>query len=103
MSRTRMGLIRRVSEARIRRRVTAHGRVQGVFFRDSVRQRAQSHGVAGWVTNRSDGAVEAVFEGRPDDVERLVAFARSGPRQAEVESVDVRDEEPEGLTGFEVR
>ncbi len=83
--------------------MTAHGRVQGVFFRDSVRQRAQSHGVAGWVTNRSDGAVEAVFEGRPDDVERLVAFARSGPRQAEVESVDVRDEEPEGLTGFEVR
>jgi acylphosphatase len=83
--------------------VTAHGRVQGVFFRDSVRQRAQSHGVAGWVTNRSDGAVEAVFEGSPDDVERLVAFAKSGPRQAEVESVDVRDEEPEGLTGFEVR
>ena len=83
--------------------MTAHGRVQGVFFRDSVRQRAQSHRVAGWVTNRSDGAVEAVFEGRPDDVERLVAFARSGPRQAEVESVDVRDEEPEGLTGFEVR
>lgn len=83
--------------------MTAHGRVQGVFFRDSVRQRAQSHGVAGWVTNRSDGAVEAVFEGRPDDVERLVAFAKSGPRQAEVESVDVLDEEPEGLTGFEVR
>jgi acylphosphatase len=92
-----------VSEALIRRRVTAHGRVQGVFFRDSVRQRAKSHGVAGWVTNRSDGAVEAVFEGRPDEVERLVAFAKSGPRQAEVESVDVRDEEPEGLTGFEVR
>lgn len=83
--------------------MTAHGRVQGVFFRDSVRRRAQSHGVAGWVTNRSDGAVEAVFEGSPDDVERLVAFAKSGPRQAEVESVDVRDEEPEGLTGFEVR
>jgi len=83
--------------------VTAHGRVQGVFFRDSVRQRAQFHGVAGWVTNRSDGAVEVVFEGRPDDVERLVAFAKSGPRQAEVERVDVRDEEPEGLTGFEVR
>ena len=83
--------------------MTAHGRVQGVFFRDSVRQRAQSHGVAGWVTNRSDGAVEAVFEGKPDDVERLVEFAKSGPRHAEVESVDVRDEEPEGLTGFEVR
>ena len=83
--------------------MTAHGRVQGVFFRDSLRQRAQSHRVAGWVTNRSDGAVEAVFEGKPDDVERLVQFAKSGPRQAEVESVDVSEEEPEGLTGFEVR
>jgi acylphosphatase len=92
-----------VSDDRIRRRVTAHGRVQGVFFRDSLRQRAQSHRVAGWVTNRSDGAVEAVFEGKPDDVERLVQFAKSGPRQAEVESVDVSEEEPEGLTGFEVR
>ena len=92
-----------MAEDPIRRRVTVHGRVQGVFFRDSVRQRAQSHDVAGWVTNRSDGAVEAVFEGKPDDVERLVEFARSGPRQAEVERVDVSDEEPEGLSGFQVR
>ena len=92
-----------MAEDRIRRRVVAQGRVQGVFFRDSVRQRAQSLGVAGWVTNRSDGAVEAVFEGEPDAVERLVEFASNGPRQAEVESVDVREEEPEGLSGFEVR
>lgn len=92
-----------MAEDRIRRRVTVHGRVQGVFFRDSVRQRAQSHDIAGWVCNRSDGAVEAVFEGAPDDVERLVSFARTGPRQAEVENVDVREEDPEGLSGFEVR
>jgi acylphosphatase len=74
-----------------------------VFFRDSLRQRASSHHVDGWACNRSDGAVEAVFEGKPDDVERLVRFAESGPRQAEVDSVDVREEEPEGLTGFEIR
>ena len=92
-----------MAENRIRRRVTVHGRVQGMFFRDSVRQRAQSHDVAGWVSNRSDGAVEAVFEGAPDDVERLVGFAKTGPRQAEVESVEVGEEEPEGLSGFEVR
>ena len=79
------------------------GRVQGVFFRDSLRRRADSHSVAGWACNRSDGAVEAVFEGRPEDVKRLLEFAQTGPRQAEVESVDVREEEPEGLTGFEVR
>lgn len=87
----------------IRRRVTVHGRVQGVFFRDSLRRRANSHRVTGWACNRSDGAVEAVFEGQPDDVQRLVEFAKAGPRQAEVESVDVREEEPEGLTGFEIR
>ena len=104
MSRTGMGFNRRdMAEDRIRRRVTVTGRVQGVFFRDSLRQRASSHHVAGWATNRSDGALEAVFEGRPDDVERLVSFAKTGPRQAEVDSVDVRDEDPEGLSGFEIR
>jgi acylphosphatase len=87
----------------IRRHVTVHGRVQGVFFRDSLRRHANSHHVTGWAYNRSDGAVEAVFEGQPDDVQRLVDFAKAGPRQAEVESVDVREEEPEGLTGFEIR
>jgi acylphosphatase len=98
-----MGFNRRMPDDRIRRRVTVQGRVQGVFFRDSVRQRAQSRGVAGWVTNRADGAVEAVFEGEPDDVQRLVDYAKTGPRQAEVDNVDVREEEPEGLSGFEVR
>ena len=104
MPRTGMGFNRRgMAEDRIRRRVTVTGRVQGVFFRDSLRQRARSHGVAGWATNRVDGAVEAVFEGSPDDVQRLVDFAAKGPRQAEVDSVDVREEEPEGLSGFEIR
>jgi acylphosphatase len=87
----------------IRRRVVAHGRVQGVFFRDSVRQRAQSRGVAGWVTNRPDGAVEAVFEGEPDAVESLVSFSREGPRSAEVSDLEVFEEEPEDLSGFEIR
>ena len=87
----------------MRRRITVHGQVQGVFFRDSLRRRAQSHGVAGWACNRSDGAVEAVFEGKPEDVEQLVRFAQDGPRHAEVERVEVGDEEPEGLSGFEIR
>lgn len=87
----------------IRRRVTAHGRVQGVFFRDSVRERARAHGVFGWVRNRSDGAVEAVLEGPPDHVARVVRFFETGPPQAQVKNVEVSDEEPEGLTRFEVR
>ncbi|MFL5829737.1 MAG: acylphosphatase [Solirubrobacteraceae bacterium] len=88
---------------RVRRRVVVHGRVQGVFFRDSVRERAQAHGVDGWVSNRSDGAVEAVLEGEPDAVERVERFLRTGPSQADVKDVDVTDEEPEGASGFEVR
>ena len=83
--------------------MVVHGRVQGVFFRDSVRSQASSRGVPGWVTNRSDGAVEAVFEGEPEAVEALVEFARRGPRGADVDRVEEFDEEPEGLTGFEVR
>jgi acylphosphatase len=87
----------------VRRRVVVHGNVQGVFFRDSCRREANSSGVAGWVTNRRDGAVEAVFEGAPDAVAALVDFCRHGPRGADVESLDETSEEPEGLSGFEVR
>jgi acylphosphatase len=77
--------------------------VQGVFFRDSVRRAAQSRGVAGWATNRSDGTVEAVFEGDEDAVDALVEICRRGPGHAEVDQLDVTDEEPEGLQGFEIR
>jgi acylphosphatase len=87
----------------IRRRVVVHGRVQGVFFRDATRRLANQHGVAGWVANRPDGAVEAVFEGPEAAVERMLRFAADGPRGAEVERVEVSEEEPEGVTGFAVR
>jgi acylphosphatase len=79
------------------------GRVQGVFFRDSVRERAQAHGVAGWVCNRSDGAVEAVLEGPAEAVDRVLRFLEIGPQRAQVESVEVSEEPPEGLSGFQVR
>ena len=59
--------------------------------------------VSGWVRNRPDGAVEAVLEGERDAVERLVEVCREGPRGARVDWVDVVAEEPEGLTGFEIR
>ena len=86
-----------------RRRVVVQGHVQGVFFRETLRRRAGAAGVSGWVRNRSDGRVEAVLEGERQAVERLVAFAREGPRGARVDWVDVANEEPEGLEGFEVR
>ena len=85
-----------------RRRVVVRGSVQGVFFRDSCRREARSLGLAGWVTNRDDGAVEAVFEGEPDAVAALVEWCRHGPRGADVDSVDDSSEEPEGLSRFEI-
>jgi acylphosphatase len=87
----------------VRRHVTIDGRVQGVFFRETTRRRATEAGVAGWIANRSDGRVEAVLEGAPQAVGELVAFCREGPTAASVERCEVADEEPEGLTGFEVR
>jgi acylphosphatase len=87
----------------VRKRVVVSGHVQGVFFRDSARREAARRGVAGWVCNRRDGAVEAVFEGAAADVDALVAFCSEGPRGADVVDVTARDEEAEGLSGFEVR
>jgi len=87
----------------VRRRVVAYGRVQGVFFRDSCDRMARSAGVSGSVRNRNDGAVEAVFEGEPEAVDRMVAWMRQGPRRAHVERVEVIEEEPVGESSFRVR
>jgi acylphosphatase len=87
----------------VRRRVVVHGRVQGVFFRDTVRRMAAERDVAGWVQNRSDGALEAVFEGEHDAVEALVSFSRRGPPAAEVREVESFAEPVQGASGFEVR
>jgi acylphosphatase len=87
----------------IRYRVLVSGRVQGVFFRDTCRRLAQQYGVVGWVRNLPDGRVEAVFEGPAEDVERLVAWSRHGPRYAAVDHVEVRTEPPEGLDTFRIR
>ena len=86
----------------IRRRVVVHGRVQGVFFRDTTRRMAISRGVAGWVRNRADGAVEAVFEGDEDAVGSMLRFCRQGPPGAYVERVDEHAEDSEGLEGFRI-
>jgi acylphosphatase len=85
------------------RHVTVHGRVQGVFFRESTRRRADAAGVAGWVRNMPDGAVEALFEGSAEAVEMLVEFCSRGPSGARVDRVDVAAEEPTGLRGFMIR
>ncbi|WP_405066238.1 acylphosphatase [Kribbella sp. NBC_01510] len=82
------------------RRAVVHGHVQGVFFRDSCRQEAQRAGVAGWVRNRPDGTVEALFEGPENCVQRMLDWVRRGPSYARVARVDVVDEQPSGHTTF---
>jgi acylphosphatase len=92
-----------MSAAPTRLRLQIHGRVQGVWFRDSVRRTAAERGVSGWAENRSDGSVEAVLEGEPDAVRAVAAFCRQGPRHAQVDRVEEREEPAEGLRGFEIR
>ena len=87
----------------IRRRVIVTGRVQGVFFRASVTEAAGNEGVAGWVMNRADGSVEIVIEGSPEAVGSVVGYCRTGPVNAHVESAEVTEETPEGLSGFASR
>ncbi len=87
----------------VRKRVVVSGRVQGVFFRDSCRRRAQQQGVTGWVANTSEGDVEATFEGDEASVDRMVEWCRTGPRGADVNSVSVQAEDPQGDTTFTVR
>ena len=85
-----------------RRHVLVYGFVQGVGFRFAVERAAASRGVSGWVRNRADGTVEAVFEGELEDVEALVELCRRGPRGAGVERVEVESGSAEGLAGFRV-
>jgi acylphosphatase len=88
---------------RVAQRVVVHGRVQGVWFRDTTRHEARARDVSGWVRNRSDGTVEAWLEGAPDAVASMVRWCHDGPPRADVERVEVTDEEPRGAEGFDVR
>lgn len=86
----------------VARRVVVHGRVQGVFFRDSCHREAVRHGVGGWVRNEPDGTVAALFEGPGDAVETMVAWCHDGPPRAVVDRVEVTEAAPGGLRAFDV-
>jgi acylphosphatase len=81
---------------KVRAHMYVAGKVQGVFFRQNTKRQAQSRGVCGWVSNLSDGRVEAVFEGEEESVKEVIAYCRSGPSFAKVEQVDVFFEDPQG-------
>lgn len=86
----------------VRRHVVVSGRVQGVGFRYSCRAEAERRSLAGWVTNRADGTVEAVFEGAPDTVQSMIDWCRRGPAPASVVQVQVEEQRPTGERGFRV-
>jgi len=88
--------------ATVARRVVVHGRVQGVFFRDTCRREALGLGVVGYVRNEADGTVTAEFEGSAPAVEAMVEWARRGPRQAAVVRVEVAEIAPGGRREFQI-
>jgi acylphosphatase len=79
------------------RQVTITGRVQGVGYRAWVEHRARAHGVEGWVRNRRDGSVEALFAGPEDVVADLIALCRRGPVSAHVDAVHDESANPDAL------
>lgn len=87
----------------VARHLIIKGRVQGVFYRGWTIRTAQLLGLVGWVRNRHDGDVEAVVQGDPADVDRLIQLARQGPPAARVDAVVERPAEIAGFTGFEQR
>ena len=85
-------------------RLVISGVVQGVFFRESTRRRAEALGLTGWVRNQPDGSVEAVAEGDARDVDELVRWCHRGPVGAEVDEVSVVAEPHRGEFGrFAIR
>jgi acylphosphatase len=94
-----------MTETDERRTVTVRieGRVQGVYYRAWTYETASALGLDGWVRNREDGSVEAVFSGPPDVVAEMLERCKDGPQHARVTAVTVTDEGGAPPTGFEVR
>jgi acylphosphatase len=92
-----------MAEARTRILAQVVGHVQGVGFRYSCLLAARAAGVSGWVRNRSDGSVEAAFEGSPAAVDAMTSWMHHGPQGAHVTAVELADQSPEGASGFEIR
>lgn len=89
-----------MNEVRITKHLMIFGRVQGVYFRESLRQQAEMRRVSGWVRNRREGAVEAMLQGDQAAVSAVIAWCRHGPEMAAVERVDIGDGQGE-FDGFE--
>lgn len=85
----------------ITQHLTISGKVQGVFYRESMRTEAERLGVTGWVRNCSDGTVEAIVQGTSEAVTVIIAWAQRGPKQAQITKVDVAEAEGENYSRFD--
>lgn len=92
-----------MTEARQTVHFWARGRVQGVGYRAFVEVNAAELSINGWVRNRHDGSVEAVFQGNPESVAEMIDRCRQGPRAAMVTSIEVRADETYVVRSFTVR
>jgi acylphosphatase len=91
-------------DEKARAHIFVSGLVQGVFFRENTRRRAESLGLKGFVKNLPDGRVEAVFEGEKEKVEKMVEWAKGGSKSARVDGIDARFQEYKGeFQNFEVK
>ena len=78
------------------------GQVQGTFFRAFVNRQAHDLGLKGWVKNKGDEGVEAVFEGPDDKIKEMLELCHEGPSGAKVEGVEYKEEKFKGETGFKI-
>jgi acylphosphatase len=92
-----------MGDGTVRRKVLVEGDVQGVFYRDECRREAERLGLAGSARNMPDGRVEVVLEGDQSAVEQMVSWCQQGSSRARVTDVEVNEEEPKGLSGFDTR
>lgn len=90
-------------EKKKRYSITVKGRVQGVFFRKSTSEKAESLNLTGFVQNKEDGSVYIEAEGQAEQLEELLQWAQQGPPAAKVEAVDHEEKEPADYSGFEVK
>ncbi len=83
--------------------ILVSGRVQGVFYRSSTRDKALELGIKGWVMNKPDGSVYIEAEADESNLDHFIEWCKKGPMMARVDNIDIRHQSPEGFPGFEVR
>ncbi len=83
-------------------RIYITGTVQGVFFRNFIKQNAERLNVKGFVRNLEDGRVEVFIEGEAEKVRQMIELCKKGPRHAKIRKIDIKEEKFQGMRNFKV-